>query len=225
MRSTFLAVLVDPHGAVSTKDAVMVATGSLQKEGYEPWTEPVPDQYQTRPREILNIDIATSSGFVLFRPEPTTWAPHWCLNLIKKSKYQAVVLYMGPELDTIPGIGTRARGGDKDGPVFKIYANDEPWLKVGNCDDPEVAYPVPTLVPERMNVVLEKLSPCLGPINEIFKASVRSAFARNDLRPETLLRALGLTEEFPYPDKSLCFIRTDSPLYRNASPSRTGGGI
>ncbi len=221
MRPTFLAVLT----ALSPEDAAQLARASLRKDGYETWTRPIPGEYRGGPREILTVDVARQGDFVLFRPNPNLRAAHWALRLSQGKTPRAVVLYMGPEVDRVPGVGPVFRDGPGDEALLKIYADGEPWLKVGTAEDTEVAYPVPSIVAERAPTVFSKLEPFLGTLTSPLKNALNHALEHGTPSPAPLLQALGLSESFPTVEATLKLIHRDSPLFRNASPSPMDGGI
>lgn len=225
MRATFLAVLLDANSMGSLQSAMELANTSLRKDGYTPWDRPVPDQYRAGPRELLSVDVAIREGFALFRPAPTNRAANWALELSRAPRPRAVVLYMGPEMDNVPGVGSVFRGGRGDEALLKIYADHEPWLKIGTAEDTEVAYPIPSIVTERSATVMAKLEPFLGAMAPALSDALSRCLEGGNPSPELPLAALGLTEVFPTPEKSLHFIHRDSPLFRKASPSPPGRGI
>ena len=57
-----------------------------------------------------------------------------------------------------------------------------------------------------------------------FKAALKRCLEDDSPSAEKMLFALGLSQVFPVPNKTLHFIRRDSPLFLNAPPSPTGRG-
>jgi len=225
LRATFLAVLLDANSTASLQSAIELANTSLRKDDYVPWDRTTPSQYRGGPRELLSVEIAIQGGFALFRPEPADRAAHWALELSSAPSPRAVVLYMGPEMDSVPGVGTVFRGESGDEALLKIYADREPWLKIGTAEDTEVAYPIPSIMTERSATVMTKLEPYLGSMAPALNVALSRCLEGGSPSPELPLAALGLTKVFPTPEKSLRFIHRDSPLFRKASPSPTGRGI
>jgi len=206
------------------EEAEGLAVASLRKDDYVPWDDPIPAHYTAGPREFFQVDIAIQGKFALYQPKPEARAPHWALRLSGSPQPGAVVLFMGPEMDQIPGVGPVFRGGPGDEALLKIYANNEPWLKIGRAEDVEVSYPIPQIVKERSATVINKLEPHLGGLAEDFKVALKRCLEDDSPSAEKVLAALGLSRVFPVSDRTLRFIRRDSPLFRNAPPSPTERG-
>ena len=223
MRASFHAVLLDPHNRVSPPSfgerALSLVVDSLARQGYVGWSDPIPRGYRPEPWEVVRVDVAVFGGWALYRLQGRRSPARWAHRLAIEVEPAPVALWLGADIDRIPGVGAVQRGGPEGAPTIKVYVGDTPWLKVGRAPDDEVGYPVPELVSERLPMVLRTLTKRLGPFAEPLERSLRAGLESRRLDAASVSKALGLPDAFPADCESLLLLHRESMLYLNASIS------
>ncbi|MBR59150.1 MAG: hypothetical protein CMH54_14165 [Myxococcales bacterium] len=143
----------------------------------------------------------------------------FALDLSSVQQGRPVLLYMSAEVDILPGVGPVHRPGA--GAIFKMYLNGRPVFKIGEGEDVEVPYRMPSLRSERIPMVINELESSLGGYLERFRTALDSDLAQNTLSPVSMLQVFGLDPQMLIDWESRCLLHVASPLAQN---SPAGGG-
>lgn len=218
MRAAWTAALLDARAPRGPDIAAIVdlLVGLLSEHGYCVWGDTIPKGYPLSPTEVLRAEAIARGPFALVRVHggsAAIWAQRLCAHLAGAP----VVLFYGPDIDQVPGVGpVRAEGPDGQ-PALKIYLDGVPALKVGSAPDEEVAWAVPALGPERLAAVDAAIRQAFGAAGGAVCDALAQAVERPPQAAALLQRALDLPPRFGAPEASLVFLQRDSLLYLNAS--------
>ena len=107
---------------------------TLRSKRYKPWSDPIPSGYLLRPLEWL--------GFVITRSDHHQWGV-----LVQKDVSQIfqLALWLSTQYPDLQFLAWRRLRGLEG--VLKYYAKGQPQLKVGDDNDLELTWHVPTTLP------------------------------------------------------------------------------